>query len=440
MDAKGFLLGLQDTRLNTNEGAGIKDESPNAAYDSFNPSARKLFWSFMNERLFKLGFDGWWMDASEPEWGYDFSRAHTAMGTGNRYLNAYPFMSKKGVYEGQLSTGSTKRPYILTRSSFVGQQRYAATTWNGDVSPDWDTYRKEIPAGLNYCITGLPYWTVDIGGFVPYKFADSPEYPELLVRWYQYGTFLPILRVHGCRKTEFWNYDSTTVELLTKYTNLRYRLMPYIYSLGAKVTFNDFTIYRALVMDFRNDVNVYDIKDQFMFGNEFLVSPVVEQNSHSRKVYLPNASSNWIDFWTGKRYQAGQTIEAAAPLETIPLFVKAGSIVPMGPFIQYAEEKTNGDIELRVYTGSDGSFSLYEDENDNFNYEKGVYSTIPIQWNESKQTLTIGKRVGSFPGMLEKRMLHVVWVRDGHGSGLDPEGKPDKIISYDGKKVTVRQH
>ena len=208
-------------------------------------------------------------------------------------------MSTKGVYEGQISTESAKRPYILTRSSFVGQQRYASTTWNGDVSPDWDTYRKEIPAGLNYCITGLPYWTVDIGGFVLDKFADSPEYPELLVRWYQYGTFLPVLRVHGCRKTEFWNYDSSTVALLTKYTNLRYRLMPYIYSLGAKVTLHDFTIYRALVMDFRNDRNVYDIKDQFMFGSEFLVSPVVEQNALSRKVYLPKTEGGWVDFWTG---------------------------------------------------------------------------------------------------------------------------------------------
>ena len=438
MNAKGFLLGLQNTNTNTNEGVALQNEASNSAYDPFNPSARKLFWSFMNERLFKLGFDGWWMDASEPEWGYDFSKAHTAMGTGNRYLNAYPFMSKKGVYEGQLSTGSAKRPYILTRSSFVGQQRYAATTWNGDVSPDWDTYRKEIPAGLNYCITGLPYWTVDIGGFVPYKFADSPEYPELLVRWYQYGTFLPILRVHGCRKTEFWNYDSNTVELLTKYTNLRYRLMPYIYTLGAKVTFNDFTIYRPLIMDFRNDANVYDIKDQFMFGNEFLVSPVVEQNVHSRKVYLPKTIGSWIDFWTGKRYQAGQTIEAAAPLETIPLFVKAGSIVPMGPFIQYAEEKTNGDIELRVYTGANGSFSLYEDENDNFNYEKGVFSTISFSWNDVKRQLTIGRRQGTFPGMIENRNFQIVLVRKDKGNGLEISKKPDKIIRYQGIKKIVQ--
>ena len=439
MNAKGYLLGLQETWSKTNEGVALQNESPNAAYDPFNPAARKLFWSFMNNRLFKLGFDGWWMDASEPEWGYDFSRAHTAMGTGNRYLNAYPLMSKKGVYEGQLSTESTKRPYILTRSSFVGQQRYAATTWNGDVSPDWDTYRKEIPAGLNYCITGLPYWTVNIGGFVPYQFADSPEYPELLVRWYQYGTFLPSLRVHGCRKTEFWNYDSNTVELLTKYTNLRYRLMPYIYSLGAKVTFDDFTIYRALVMDFINDTNVYNIQDEFMFGKEILVSPVVEQHATSRKVYLPKTSGGWFDFWTGKKYESNQTINAAAPLETIPLFVKAGSIIPMGPFIQYADEKTNGNIELRVYTGADGAFSLYEDENDNFDYKKGIYSIIPFSWNEKTKTLTIGNRKGEYPGMLKQRKTNIVFVDENHGTGLAIEKQSPKEVNYTGRSVLIRK-
>jgi alpha-D-xyloside xylohydrolase len=439
MNAKGYLLGLQDTWGKTNEGVALQNESPNAAYDPFNPAARKLFWSFMNDRLFKLGFDGWWMDASEPEWGYDFSQAHTALGTGNRYLNAYPFMSKKGVYEGQLSTGSAKRPYILTRSSFVGQQRYAATTWNGDVSPDWDTYRKEIPAGLNYCITGLPYWTVDIGGFVPYKFADSPEYPELLVRWYQYGTFLPILRVHGCRKTEFWNYDSMTAGLLTKYTNLRYRLMPYIYSLGAMVTMNDFTMYRALIMDFRTDTHVYNIQDQFMFGNEFLVSPVVEQHANSRKVYLPKTPGGWVDFWTGKKYESNQTIDAAAPLETIPLFVKAGSIVPMGPFIQYAEEKTNGDIELRIYTGSGGSFSFYEDENDNFDYKKGMYSIIPFSWDENTKTLVIGSRKGTYPEMIKKRKIKIVFVDENHGAGMEIEKQPLKEIMYTGRSVRVKK-
>jgi alpha-D-xyloside xylohydrolase len=344
----------------------------------------------------------------------------------------------KSVYEGQRSTESLKRPYLLTRSAFPGQQRYAAAVWTGDVSGDWSTYRRQIPAGLNYCITGAPYWTIDIGGFKDY--IDASKYDELLVRWFQYGTFLPIQRVHGVRKTEFYNHKAETVDLLVKYTHLRYRLLPYIYSMAADVSLHDFTILRPLVMDFRYDSRVNDILDQFMFGREMLVCPVLEQSAKSRCVYLPKTTGSWIDFWTGKRYQAGQTIEAAAQLETIPLFVKAGSIVPMGPFIQYAEEKTNGDIELRVYTGSDGSFSLYEDENDNFNYEKGVYSTIPIQWDESKQTLTLGKRTGTFPGMLEKRTFHVVWVRDGHGSGLNLEGIPDQIISYDGKRVTVSQH
>ena len=215
--------------------------------------------------------------------------------------------------------------------------------------------------------------------------------------------------------------------------------MPYIYSLGAKVTFNDFTIYRALVMDFRSDTNVYDIKDQFMFGNEFLVSPVVEQHAHSRKVYLPKTGGGWIDFWTGVKYAPNQTIEAAAPLETIPLFVKAGSIVPMGPFIQYAEEKTNGAIELRVYPGADGSFSLYEDENDNFNHEKGSCTTIPIRWDEKKNTLIIDDRHGKFPGMLEHRTFHVIWVGDHHGVGLEPENRVDATVSYNGKRIAIKR-
>jgi alpha-D-xyloside xylohydrolase len=213
--------------------------------------------------------------------------------------------------------------------------------------------------------------------------------------------------------------------------------MPYIYSLGAKVTFNDFTIYRALVMDFRNDANVYDIKDQFMFGNEFLVSPVIEQNAHSRKVYLPKTEGGWIDFWTGIKYEPNQTIDAAAPLETIPLFVKAGSIVPMGPFIQYAEEKTNGDIELRVYPGANGAFSLYEDENDNFNYEKGKYMTIPFSWNDKERTVTIGERRGDFNGMLKERTFNIVLVNPSAGIGIEPS-KTYKAVHYTGKKIKVK--
>jgi alpha-D-xyloside xylohydrolase len=440
MNAKNYLLAVQETHKNqSGEGFIIKDESPNAAYDAFNPAARKMYWQFMNDRLFAKGIDGWWMDASEPEWGYDFSKAYTAMGSGNRYLNAYPLMAKKGVYEGQLSTISTKRPYILTRSSFVGQQRYATTVWSGDIGPTWTNFRKSIPAGLNYCLTGMPYWTLDIGGFVPDKFADSPEYPELLVRWYQYGTFLPILRVHGCRKTPFWNYDSLTQNILLKYTNLRYRLIPFIYSLGAKVTNENFTIYRALVMDFASDPKALDIQDQFMFGNEILVCPVTRQHATSRSVYLPQTAGGWFDFWTGENLKEGTTFTANAPLNTIPLFVKAGSIIPMGPFIQYANESKADTLELRVYTGADGHFSLYEDEGDNFNYQKNKFSNIPFTWNEKNQTLTIGRREGSFDGMLKNRTIQVVWIGRNTGVGINYTADKLQTISYSGKTVRVRK-
>jgi len=435
MQAKGYLLGVQDTRGKAGEGIHI-DDSPNAAYDPFSVGARSLFWQLMNDRLFTMGVDGWWMDASEPEWGYDFSKAHTAMGTGRRYLNAYPLMSKKGVYEGWRSTDSQKRPYILTRSAFPGQQRYAAAVWSGDVAGDWVTYRKQIPAGLNYCITGTPYWTIDIGGF---KDFITEGYDELLVRWFQYGTFLPIQRVHGVRETEFQNYLAETQDMLLKFTNLRYRLLPYIYSLAAMVTFNDFNIHRALVMDFRSDVNVLNIKDQFMFGRDILVCPVVEQGAVSRTVYLPQTAGGWYNFWTGINHNAGQNIQTAAPLDIIPLFVKGGSIIPMGPFLQYSTEKPADPIELRVYPGANGSFQLYEDENDNFNYEKGVYSIIPFEWNEEKQTLTIGKRQGKFSGMLMKRMFRIVWVDQNHGVGLVPETKVDKEILYNGQEIRVRK-
>ena len=440
MNANNYLLAVQETQKNNSgEGFVIKDESLNAAYDAFNPAARKMYWQFMNDRLFAKGIDGWWMDASEPEWGYDFSKAYTAMGSGNRYLNAYPLMAEKGVYEGQLSTSSTKRPYILTRSSFVGQQRYATTTWSGDVGPTWTNFRKSIPAGLNYCLTGMPYWTVDIGGFVPDKFADSPEYPELLVRWFQYGTFLPILRVHGCRKTPFWNYDAPTQEILLKYTNLRYRLMPFIYTLGAKVTNENFTIYRALVLDFPGDNKALDIQDQFMFGNEILVCPVTRQFATSRTVYLPKTSGGWFDFWTGEKIKEGTTIVAKAELNTIPLYIKAGSIIPMGPFIQYANESKDDTLELRVYSGADGRFNLYEDEGDNFNYQKNKFSIIPFVWNEKNQVLTIGERQGSFNGMLKNRTIQIVWVGRNAGTGINYAVGPIETVSYRGQAVKVRK-
>ena len=437
MNAKNYLLAVQNTQGNAAEGIVIKDDSPNAAYDPFSKDARAMYWDFMNKRIFAKGFDGWWMDASEPEWGYDFSRAYTAMGSGNRYLNAYPLMAKKGVYEGQLSTGSSKRPYILTRSSFVGQQRYATTTWSGDIGPDWTTFRKVIPAGLNYCLTGMPYWTNDIGGFADYYYSSSPEYPELLVRWYEYGTFLPIFRVHGCRKTPFWNYDAATQGILMQYTNLRYRLMPFIYTLGAKVTNENFTIHRALVMDFGNDPKVLNIQDQFMFGNEILVCPVTTQHAKSRKVYLPQTAGGWFDFWTGKKLAEGTTLTAPAPLDRIPLYIKAGSIIPMGPFVQYANESKAETLEIRIYSGTDGSFNLYEDEGDNFDYQSGKFSVIPFKWDDLSRILTVGERKGNFTGMLAERTLKIVVVNELNGTGIALPKKPDQIVKYNGQELNI---
>ena len=438
MDAKNYLLALQDTHKNNGEGIIIKDESPNAAYDAFSAGGRKMYWKFMNDRLFEKGFDGWWMDASEPEWGYDFSKAYTAMGSGKRYLNAYPLMAKKGVYEGQLSTSSTKRPYILTRSAFVGQQKYATTTWSGDIGPTWGNFRKSIPAGLNFCLTGMPYWTVDIGGFADYKFSQSPEYSELLVRWFEYGTFLPIFRVHGTRKTPFWNYDEGTQSILKEYTNLRYRLMPFIYSMGAKVTNENFTMHRALVMDFGSDSKVLNIQDQFMFGNEIMVCPVTQPSKTSRSVYLPQTLGGWFDFWTGKKLKEGSTLTAEAPLNKVPLYVKAGSIIPMGPFVQYATESKVDTIELRIYTGANGKFELYEDEGDNFNYEKGKSSSIAFSWDDQKQLLTISDRKGNFVGMLNNRTIKVVFVSENQGTGINITNKPNQIINYNGLKLILK--
>jgi len=578
-------------------------------YNAYHPEARAIYWRQIKDSLFTKGFDGWWLDATEPETG-DMRNDNTKklmnnnLGTGARYLNAYPLMTTKAVYEGQRQVTSDKRVYILTRSAYPGQQRYGATTWSGDITATWDVFHKQISAGLNFCITGIPYWTTDIGGYTVlvqngYK---NDMYKELFTRWYQYGVFCPIFRVHGSSTPrEIWRFGekgSWSYDTQLKYDNLRYRLMPYIYSLAWKVTHDNYTIMRGLVFDFAKDTNVYNIDDQFMFGPSILVNPVTEtmyypwktedpgkiippdylidingkpgltgeyfqgmnfekliatrtdQNidfnwgedapvsgmqadsfsvrwrgqliapetgeysintlsddgarlfinnkiftdrwqdqapliesakiflekgkkydiklefyekwmgatvqlnwilpsehkvedlklpDKSRKVYLPYGKQ-WFDFWTGKTYDGGQTITAPAPIEIMPLYIKAGSIIPMGPFLQYATEKPADPVELRVYTGSDGSFTLYEDENDNYNYEKGVYSTIPIQWNDSKKTLTIGNRKGSFSRMLLKREFHIVWVNPGHGVGLEREEKPDKIVSYNGNTVIINPY
>jgi len=392
--------------------------------------------------LYDKGVEAWWLDSSEPldfygeEQGPMLEGAHTALGSGTRYANMYPLMETRAVYEGQRATTDKQRVFILTRSAFLGQQRNAATAWSGDIAPDFATLRRQIPAGLNYSMSGLPYWTTDIGGFQGGD-PNDPAYQEVFVRWFQYGTFCPIFRTHGARKAnELWSYGPRAQQILTTYDKLRYRLLPYIYSLVWKVTSEGYTPMRALVMDFPGDRNALDILDQFMFGPALLVNPVTRAGATTRSVYLP-AGSNWYDFWTGASLQGGQTVEAAAPIETVPLYVRAGSIVPMGPELQHTSEKPADPIELRIYRGADGKFTLYEDDGESYAYEKGEHATISLLWNDASQTLTIGARVGNFPGIMRNRTFNAVLVGQDHGVGERSVAVADRAVQYSGQAVSV---
>ena len=409
--------------------------------DAFNGDGRKMFWQQMKSALYDKGVEAWWLDSSEPldffgeEQGPMLEGVHTALGNGTRYATSYPFFETQAVYEGQRATTDKQRVFILTRSAFLGQQRHAAASWSGDIAPTFDSLRRQIPAGLNYSLSGLPYWTTDIGGFLGGN-PDDPEFQEIYVRWFEYGTFCPIFRTHGARKAnELWSYGPRAQKILTRYDRLRYRFLPYIYSLAWNTTSEGYTPMRALVMDFPADRDALDIPDQFMLGAALLVNPVTRAGATSRGVYLP-AGTTWIDFWTGASYKGGQTITAAAPLETMPLYVRAGSIIPMGPEMQYAGEKPAEPIELRIYRGADGTFTLYEDDGESYAYEKGWHATIAIAWNDAGQTLTIGPCQGEFPEMLRARELRVVLVRPGHGMGEVPAAA-DRTLRYVGAAISV---
>jgi len=565
--------------------------------------------------MFSIGMDAWWMDATEPEVKGDTPEERgenlektgsNSMGTMARYLLPFSLMSTKGVYENQRKTTDKKRVYILTRSSFTGQQRYSAVTWSGDIHAQWSGFRNQISAGINFCMTGIPYWTTDIGAFLP----DNPlgnrgeSYREIYVRWFQFGAFCPMFRSHGSGTArEIWNFGgekSWTYKPLVRFDNLRYRLMPYIYSLAWQVTSNQYTMMRGLPFDFNGDCNVYEIDNEYMFGPAFLVTPVTEKmyfdktftgkvippenlfdengkqgglttrfyngqnfdtlevtrveskldwnwndgvsrpkelHQHyysmrfsgevlapesgqytisttsndgirvwidgklvidnwtdhgvttnmgeidlkagkrykikmeyyqtlggavtklawilpsernkmnaqkmppvkSVEVYLPK-DHVWYDFWRGSKYSGGKTVEVPAPIDEMPLFVKGGSIVPMGPYLQYAMEKPADPLEIRIYSGVDADFLLYEDEGDNYNYEKGVYATIAFHWDENGQTLTISDRKGSFPGMLKKRTFNIVFVGENHGTGVEPFKKADKTVTYTGKNISIKKN
>jgi len=414
---------------------------PNSPWlDYFNPETRKEYWNTLKENLFIHGVDSWWMDATEPE--NDALRGvKTYMGLGNFYRLTYPLFVSQAVYEGQRKTTSEKRVCIMTRSAFLGQQRYGTINWSGDVGGDWDAYKRQIVAGLNYTITGLPYWTTDIGGFFRpgnSQYTDE-KYQELLTRWYQWSVFNPIFRIHGYQsETEPWKYGEIVEENMRNMLNLRYLLLPYIYSEAWQIKKNGSTMMCPLVMDFREDATAIDQPFEYLFGKSILVAPVTEPGVNEWNVYLPKSAS-WFDFWTGKQFKGGQTITTSAPLNIIPLFVRAGSIIPMGPFIQYSTEKSD-PVEIRVYPGADGEFTLYEDENDNYNYEKGLYSTIEFKWDDATNTLNIGKRQGHFPRMLKTRTFQVVIVSPNHGTGIDTTDEIKKVVKYNGteKKVIFR--
>ncbi len=412
-----------------------------AVYDATSPEARKFYWDEVNKGLFSIGLDAWWMDTTEPETEgqeENILLGHKlAAGSGNRYVNVFPLLDTQAVYQGQRSVSDKKRVFILSRSAFAGSQRNGVTAWSGDINSDWLSFRRQVPAGLNFAVSGIPYWTTDIGGFV-FGNTRDPAFRELFIRWFQYGTFNPILRVHGTRspdENELWSYGPDAQAILVNFDRLRYRLLPYIYSLAWKTTSEAYTPMRPLVMDFRGDERAQNIGDQFMFGPAFLVNPVTDPAATSRQLYLPDAK--WYDFWTGSTLAGGHTINAIAPLERLPLYVRAGSILPFGPDQEWSTEKSADPIELRIYRGANGDFTLYEDENDNYDYEKGSYATIPLHWEEASRTLTIGERKGQFPGMLQSRTFHVVFVRENHGVGVNPADEVDKVAQYSGKQISV---
>ena len=420
-------------------------------YDVFNAPARRMFWDQVNRALFTKGVDAWWMDATEPDIVQPSPPTleslrqavdRTAIGTASRVMNAYPLMNSEAVYDGQRSVAPDQRVFILTRSGYAGIQRYATVTWSGDITSTFATLRKQITAGLGFSVSGTPYWTSDTGGYtMEPRFTNAregdalDEWRELNARWFQFSTFCPLLRVHGTdRPREMWNIgDETTpaYQAQLKADKLRYALFPYIYSLAGAVTHDGYTIMRPLVMDFRNDAKALDLADQYMFGPAFLVNPVTEYKARTRSVYLPGGTT-WYDFWTGKPSAGGKVITADAPYDQIPLFMRAGSIVPIGPDQQYIGEKSRDALTLYVYTGANGQFSLYEDDGRTYAYERNGFSRIPLSWNDATRTLTIGARTGSFAGMPANRTFTVVLVSSGTPVGYAGSQTPGRTVNYQG--------
>ena len=424
-------------------------------YDAYSADARKLFWEQMREHLYTLGIDAWWMDASEPNvrdcTDMDYRKAlcgPTALGTSTEYFNAYALVNAEAIYDGQRGVDNDKRVFLLTRSGFGGIQRYSTATWSGDIASRWEDMKAQIPAGINFAMSGVPYWTMDNGGFcVERRFetakegsADREEWRELNARWHQFGAFVPLFRTHGQFPfREVWNIapdNHPAYSTIKYYTELRYKLMPYIYSLAGWTYLKDYTLMRGLVMDFANDKAVQSIGDQYMFGPSLMVCPVYEHKATSREVYLP-AGYDWFDLYTGAKFEGGKKIIADAPYTRMPVFVRSGSIIPTGPVIQYTSEVSEKPLTLMVYDGADGQFDWYDDEGTNYDYEKGEYSIIPISYNNASKKVVIGARQGSFEGMRDNLQINIVFVSEKSRSGMDVAAKNAKLITYSGAEVTV---
>ena len=485
LDAKGLLMPFETWPQSgishvwppmKNYPSGVK------VYDAFSPEARDIYWKYLR-KLYDYGTDAWWMDSTDPDCFYptEADYAHKVYGgTWRSQRNAFPLETVRGVYEKQRAEYShashpspltSKRVFIMTRSSYAGQQHYGSNMWSGDVNSSWDMLRKQVPAGLSFSLTGNPNFNTDIGGFFcssyntggPGSAPKNPQFQELYVRWMQYGLFCPVFRSHGAdAPREIWQFGQKgepVYDAIEKQIRLRYRLIPYLYSTAWQVTSNNDSYMRPLFSDFAGDKRVWDMTDEFMFGRSILACPIVDPQYTEEKIirtnamtgwdrndvrskkedvggvdwmatktvtkYLPKGTS-WYDFWTGKRYQGGKDVTLETSFDRVPMFVRAGSILPLGPEMQYVGEKKWDDLEIRLYPGANGTFTLYEDEGDSYNYEKGQYTTITFRWNDRSRTLTIGARQGSFPGMLQQRQFTVTL----------PDGQT-RQVSYDGAAVEV---
>ena len=449
-----------------------------STYDAFSLGARQMYWQQVNEGLFAYGVDGWWTDSTEPfcaDWTGSFKPEPEARLRMNveetkryldpEYINAYSLLHSQGIYEGQRSVTQDKRVTNLTRSAYLGQQRYGAITWSGDIAATWLTMKNQIAAGLNFCVTGLPFWTLDVGAFFV---ANKPEhwfwsghfndgcndlgYRELYARWMQWATFLPIMRAHGTdTPREVWRFGNPGepfYDVLVRFIQLRYRLLPYIYSVAAWTTLFSYTMMRLLAFDFRKDPRAATVDDQYLFGPALLVNPVTQAMYYGpdssplsdvpkhRPVYLP-AGVDWVDFWTGKRWSGGQTIGADAPLDILPVFVREGSIVPLAPIHPHADLPADAVLELRVYPGASSTFTLYEDAGDGYGYERGEYSTITIAWDDPTATIVFEARQGQYPEMAPTRSFRVVLVGEGRGVGVGLDEAQALTVTYHGEALRI---